>query len=184
MAELITLAQVVGVHGIKGWVKIRPFLEDLDILTSLARIQLVPGEKVRIGSTKTVKIDAVKQQGKGVIAHVEGIDDRSAAEEVRGFLFQTEQDNLPPAELDEIYWRDLVGMQVFCCEPDSDDKGVVVLGQVDYLLDTGANDVLVVKATDDSVDDRERLIPWLVDSVVTKIDTESRSVWVSWYVDA
>jgi 16S rRNA processing protein RimM len=59
-----------------------------------------------------------------------------------------------------------------------------VLGQVDYLLDTGANDVLVVKATDDSVDDRERLIPWLVDSVVTKIDTESRSVWVSWYVDA
>ena len=75
-------------------------------------------------------------------------------------------------------------MRVFCCEPDSDDKGVVVLGQVDYLLDTGANDVLVVKATDDSVDDRERLIPWLVDSVVTKIDTESRSVWVSWYVDA
>jgi 16S rRNA processing protein RimM len=131
-----------------------------------------------------VKIDAVKQQGKGVIAHVEGIDDRSAAEEVRGFLLQTEQHNLPPAEVDEIYWRDLVGMRVFCCEPDSDDKGVVVLGQVDYLLDTGANDVLVVKATDDSVDDRERLIPWLIGSVVTKIDTESRSVWVSWYVDA
>ena len=60
----------------------------------------------------------------------------------------------------------------------------VLLGKIDYLLDTGANDVMVIKATEASIDDRERLIPWVVDSVVSRIDTETGEVWVTWYVDA
>ena len=59
----------------------------------------------------------------------------------------------------------------------------MLLGTIDYLLDTGANDVMVIKATEASIDDRERLIPWLVDSVVTRVDTEAGEVWVTWYVD-
>jgi 16S rRNA processing protein RimM len=42
---------------------------------------------------------------------------------------------------------------------------------------------MVIKATEASIDDRERLIPWLVDSVVTRVDTEAGEVWVTWYVD-
>ena len=58
-----------------------------------------------------------------------------------------------------------------------------MLGTIDYLLDTGANDVMVIKATEPSIDDRERLIPWVVDSVVTRVDTVAGEVWVTWYVD-
>jgi 16S rRNA processing protein RimM len=59
----------------------------------------------------------------------------------------------------------------------------VLLGTVDHLIETGANDVLVVKATPDSVDDQERLIPYLVDDVVTRVDLEAGVIEVDWFLD-
>ena len=188
MAELLTLAEVVGAHGVRGWIKIRSYLEDPKILTSLGPLQLGPGERKRTkpsaGGTKAVEIDAVRRQGKGIIAHIVGVDDRSEAEALRGLSLKAAAESLPEARTDEIYWRDLVGMDVLCRDPKAGSEDPVLLGKIDYLLDTGANDVMVIKATDASIDDRERLIPWVVDSVVSRIDTETGEVWVTWYVDA
>ena len=57
------------------------------------------------------------------------------------------------------------------------------LGRVDHLIETGANDVLVVRATEDSIDDRERLIPWLEDDVILNVDIESKRISVRWHPD-
>ena len=188
MAELLTLADVVGAHGVRGWIKIRPYLEDPQILTSLGPLQLGPGERKRTKpstvSTKAVEIDAVRRQGKGIIAHIVGVDDRTEAEALRGLSLKAAADTLPEARTDEIYWRDLVGMDVLCRDPEAGSEDPVLLGKIDYLLDTGANDVMVIKATESSIDDRERLIPWVVESVVSRIDTDTGEVWVTWYVDA
>jgi 16S rRNA processing protein RimM len=54
---------------------------------------------------------------------------------------------------------------------------------VDYLIETGGNDVLVVKPSDDSIDDRERLIPYLPDDVVTRVDLEQGVIEVDWFLD-
>lgn len=187
MAELLTLADIVGAHGVRGWIKIRPYLEDPKILTSLGPLQLGLGERARTkpgtGSTKAVEIDSVRRQGKGIIAHIVGVDDRSEAEALRGLSIKAAVESLPEARIDEIYWRDLVGMFVLCRDPDAGSEDPVLLGTIDYLLDTGANDVMVIKATEASIDDRERLIPWVIDSVVTRVDTEAGEVWVTWYVD-
>ena len=51
------------------------------------------------------------------------------------------------------------------------------------MLETGANDVMVVKATQESIDDRERLIPYLSDSVVLKVDIGKRVIRVDWDAD-
>ena len=56
-------------------------------------------------------------------------------------------------------------------------------GRVSHLLETGANDVLVVAADSDSIDDRERLIPYLRDSVVSEIDLEDETIRVNWEAD-
>jgi 16S rRNA processing protein RimM len=59
----------------------------------------------------------------------------------------------------------------------------VILGRVDHLLETGANDVLVVKPTSDSIDDRQRLIPWLEGDVVRDVNLQGRCISVKWHID-
>ena len=71
-------------------------------------------------------------------------------------------------------------LQVWCEEGESR----LLLGTVQRLLETGANDVLVVTPSDGSIDDRERLIPWLPDEVIKQVDLQERTIAISWFIDA
>ena len=73
-----------------------------------------------------------------------------------------------------------MGLQVWCTEGERE----VLLGTVKQLLETGSNDVLVVKPTADSVDDSEHLIPWLPDDVVVGVDLIAGVIKVNWFIDA
>jgi 16S rRNA processing protein RimM len=77
---------------------------------------------------------------------------------------------LPEIDKDEYYWADLVGLQVF--NSDGSDLGII-----DHILETGANDVLVVKG------DRERLIPFLQQQTVLEIDCDKGIMTVDWDAD-
>ena len=86
---------------------------------------------------------------------------------------------MPKAGLDEYYWADLVGLTVL----GVNDAGEPVnLGQIAELFETGANDVMVVRATADSIDADERMIPWHAD-VVQDIDLDARQMRVNWGAD-
>ena len=108
-----------------------------------------------------------------------GVDDRTLAESYKGLEVAVSGDCLPQLEDGDYYWSQLQGLQVWC--QAGDDR--VLLGSVDYLIETGANDVLVVKATQDSIDDRERLIPYLPDNTVTRVDLEEAVIEVDWFLD-
>ena len=87
---------------------------------------------------------------------------------------------MPPLSGDDFYWHELEGLKVFT----RDDNGAeVLLGVVDHMLETGANDVLVVKKCAGSVDQEERLIPWLLERVVLEVDIAAGSIQVDWPVD-
>lgn len=180
MTEQLVLADIVGVYGIKGWVKLKAYLEDLTILTRSDALILTPSAEARNAPSRAVKVVAVKTQGKGLVAALAGVESRNDAERLRGWSITGPATCLPTVDDGDYYWRDLIGLQVFCRDGNNDVK----LGEIDYLLDTGSNDVMVVKATDDSVDDRERLIPWLVDTVVTQVNLDERRVMVDWFLDA
>ena len=175
-SHLISIATIVGVYGIKGWVKVRINLEDPASLTSLSPKQLTDprGKRVRLVDIKTVR-----SQGKGFIAKLAGVDDRNAAEVLRGHSIEIPESSLPGLNDGEFYWRDLVGCRVEL----SVDNENLSLGCVDHLIETGANDVLVVRPTEDSIDDRERLIPWLEDDVIVAVDIESQRICVRWHPD-
>ena len=86
---------------------------------------------------------------------------------------------LPALPEGDFYWRDLQGLQVWC--QNGDDR--LLLGTVAYLIETGANDVLVVKACEGSIDTRERLIPYLPGDSVIRVDLEEALIEVDWFVD-
>ena len=99
---------------------------------------------------------------------------------VKGREIQVAAAHFPAAGDDEVYWRDLVGLEVWCTEGGSRS----LLGKVKTLFETGANDVLVVAPCEGSIDDHEHLVPWIPDEVVKDIALTERRIEVDWYVDA
>ena len=120
---------------------------------------------------KEVKLVDGRRQGKQIISAIDGITDRDAAAALSGWEILIDKSQLPDAEEGEYYWADMVGLKV------ETDQGVA-LGVVDHLLETGANDVLVVM---DGT--RERLIPFLQQQTVLKIDLENNLMVVDWDPD-
>ena len=173
----IAAAKIVGVYGIKGWVKLKVNLENPASLTSLNPQFLTDS---RQQSRRPVRVLNVRAQGKGYIASLEGVDDRSAAELLRGYDIMVPKSALPDLEEGEFYWDDLVG----CTVRTSDGEGNLIdLGTVNYLLETGANDVLVVRASETSIDDRERLVPYIEENMILKVDLAEAVIDVKWHPD-
>ena len=113
------------------------------------------------------------------MAHIAGVDDRTLAESYKGLEVCIPESALPALPEGEYYWRDLQGLQVWCQEGERR----VLLGVVDYLIETGANDVLVVAACEGSLDERERLIPYLPGNSVTRVDLEEGVIELDWFID-
>ncbi|NCF18722.1 MAG: ribosome maturation factor RimM [Haliea sp.] len=171
---LLTVGKITGCYGIKGWVKIHSFTEPGENFLTFGQWMIR-----RRGVLEPIEFDDGKRHGKGLVAHIAGVDDRTLAEAYTGLEVVARADSLPPLDEGDYYWHQLQGLQVWCREGD----GRVLLGTVDYLIETGANDVLVVKASAESIDDRERLIPYLPGDVVTRVDLEQAEIEVDWFPD-
>ncbi len=170
----LTVGKITGCYGIKGWVKVHSYTDPQENFLHYGGWVL----RRREGS-EPVEFDAGKRQGKGLVAHIRGVDDRTLAESYRGLEVAVPGDRLPALEEGDFYWHQLEGLEVWC----GTEAGQVLLGEVDYLIDTGANDVLVVKASAASIDDQERLIPYLPGDVVTGVDLAAGRLEVDWFVD-
>jgi len=161
----LNLGKISGVFGIKGWLKIYANTDDKKDILSYQPWYIERNKKLL-----PVKLIAGKPHGKTIIAQFEGIDDRNEAETWVGCEIYIPADQLPKLGKDEYYWTELIGLEVF-----TNDGGS--LGVVDHLLETGANDVLVLKG------DRERLIPYVMGQVIKSIDLDKRQMNVDWDAD-
>ena len=168
----VVIGKITTVYGVKGWVKVHSFTEPMENFLSYTSCW-VGSEQ----SWKPIEFDAGRSHGKGLVAHIAGVDDRELARSYTGSLVAVEIDQLPPLEDDEeYYWYQLEGLKVFT----ETEAGTQLLGKVSHLMETGANDVLVVRKCAGSIDRRERLIPYLPEQVVTSIDLESGEMLVDW----
>jgi len=177
--ELLAVGRITGCYGVKGWVKIHSYTEPQENFLRFGHWMLQRREAV-----EPVEFDQGRVQGKGLVAHIAGVDDRTLAEAYRGLEVLVRADSLPTLEQGDYYWRQLQGLEVWCRDQGSaGNVAPVLLGTVDYLIETGANDVLVVKPSAGSVDDRERLIPYLPGQVVTTVDLERGVLEVDWFLE-
>lgn len=170
---LLVVGRICGCYGIRGWVKVRAYTEPQENFLKLGGWMLQRG-----GGFEPIEFDAGRPHGKGLVAHIAGVDDRTAAESFRGLEVAVAADSLPPLVEGDYYWRQLLGLKVWCRE----GAERVLLGQVDHLIETGANDVLVVAPCPGSVDSDERLIPYLPGDVVALVDLEEGLLEVDWFV--
>lgn len=162
-SEKVILGKVSGVFGVRGWVKVHAYTEPRVAILEFAPWFLQQGEGWR-----AVRLRDGRPHGKGVVASLEGIADRDSAAALVGAEIAIERGQLPPPNPGEYYWTDLIGLRVI-------GPGGVELGVVDHLLETGANDVLVVRAAEG-----ERLIPFVLGPIVEAVDLAAGIIRVDW----
>jgi 16S rRNA processing protein RimM len=163
--DMIALGKIVGVFGVKGWVKVFSHTEQRDgILAYKQWLLRVSGE------WKPFKVIAGQGQGKGVVAQLDGIIGREQAQTLVGCEIAILREQLQPLRDGEYYWADLKGMDVVT-------TGGFVFGKVDSLFETGSNDVMVVRG------EKERLVPWIKDDVIKSVSLEERRILVEWDPD-
>ena len=145
--------------------KVLSFTEPRENILEYAPWQLCLGDE-------TIECDVAegRAHGKGLIAKLDGVDDRDIAARYVGAEIRVDRGRFGRESADEYYWVDLEGMRVDTVDGQS-------LGTVASLFATGANDVLVVEG------ERRRLIPFVVDDVVKRVDRDARTIVVDWDPD-
>jgi 16S rRNA processing protein RimM len=149
MEKRIALAAVAGAHGVKGDLRLKLFNDDVESLSRYKNIYVGGVERCLL---------SVHQGGNAVVARIEGVSDRSAAEALRGALIEIDRSALPPLEEGEYYHADVIGL------PAVDRAGKPV-GTVVAVENYGAGDLLEIEAPDG----RRSLIPFR-DGIADLID--------------
>ncbi|OQX38193.1 MAG: ribosome maturation factor RimM [Oceanospirillales bacterium LUC14_002_19_P2] len=172
----VTMGRITSVYGVKGWVKVYSFADPMENILKYRQWLL----RYPDGRTQAVTIDGGRKHGKGIVAHVAGCDDRDRALQFAGTDILISRDELPELEAGDYYWHQLEGLTVLALTESGDE---VNLGKVDHLIETGSNDVLVLRAAKGSIDKRERMVPYLLDQVVQEINLEEGFMRVLWDPD-
>ncbi|MBM7059934.1 ribosome maturation factor RimM [Pseudomonas sp. UL073] len=168
--DLIVIGKIGSVHGVRGEVKVYSFTDPIDNLLDYPHWTLR-----RDGEVRTVELVRGRLQGKVLVAKLKGLDDREEARAFGGFEICIARALLPQLAEGEYYWYQLEGLKVI-------DPLGQLLGRIDHLLETGSNDVMVVKPCVGSLDDRERLLPY-TDQCVLQIDLAAGEMRVEWDAD-
>lgn len=161
--DYIVVGRISGIYGVRGWVKVFSHTQPRENILTYATWYLKKQGAWAAGDLETGRV-----HGKGVVAKLKGCDDRDAAAALMGCDIAIRRDQLPQAAPGEYYWADLEGLRVINLDG-------VALGVVDHLLETGANDVLVVREGG-----TERLIPFVQGLFVKSIDLETGEMIVDW----
>jgi 16S rRNA processing protein RimM len=163
--DMVTLGQISGVFGVKGWVKVFSHTEQRHGI-----LDYNPWFLQVAGEWKAYKLMSGQIQGKGIVVQLDGVAGCDQAQALVGCVVAVPREQLHPLRQDEYYWADLIGMTV-------ETTGGVPFGKVDSLFETGANDVLVVRG------DRERLVPWIMGDVVKSVSLAEKHMVVEWDPD-
>jgi len=172
--SFVELGQIVGVWGVKGWVKLHSYTRNRADIADYPNWWLQLERKS--DEAKPITVLSCREQGQGIVAQLEGVNDRDQAMALRGQRILVKQADMPKLPEGEYYWQELIGLGV-----SNEQKEI---GVVDSILETGANDVLVIKQIAAGNDEvlPEVLIPY-TPQAVKQIDIEQGTMFVDWDPD-
>ncbi|MDW7802887.1 ribosome maturation factor RimM [Providencia rettgeri] len=164
----IVLGKLGAAYGIRGWLKVFSSTEHAESI-----FDYQPWFIQRSGQWQHIEIEDWKHHNKDIIVKLGGVDDRDAAALLTNFEIVLNSTQLPELE-NEYYWKDLMGCQVVTLQGYG-------LGIVTDMMETGSNDVLVIKANlKDAFGIKERLVPFLDGQVIKKVDLDAKLIEVDW----
>ena len=163
VSDWVKVGRIAGVYGVRGWVKLFSYTQPREALLNYQPWFL--GAKHR-----EIQLVASRVQGKGLIGQLADINDRDAALALLNTEIYIRREQLPDTEPGRYYWSDLIGLQVQNVEG-------VDFGRVSSLMETGSNDVMIVQG------DCQRLVPFILDQVVQKVDIDAGLIQVDWDPD-
>lgn len=167
----VELGKIVGVWGVRGWVKLHSYTRHREDISNYTTWWL---QSKQSDKPVSYKILNCRQQGQGIVAQIEGLNDREQAQALNGQIILVDKKDLPRLPNGQFYWQQLIGLTAKNLEGED-------MGQVESILETGANDVLVLERqlADAEQDTQEVLIPY-VDEVVKNVDLENGTMTVDW----
>jgi 16S rRNA processing protein RimM len=175
-ADAIEVGRIADAWGIKGWFKVLPHSASPEALFSSRRWYLQPSERgaKTFSGTVLLRVKEAKEHSDSVVASAHDVDDRTAAEALKGARVFVARSSFPTPAEDEYYWVDLIGLQVV-------NREGVALGEVKELLSTGAQTVLVLEYLEEGKT-LERMIPF-VSAYVDAVDLPGKRITVDWQPD-
>lgn len=168
-SETVILGKIGAPYGIKGWLKLTPYTDDPEGIFSYESLLIQLN-----GQWQQQSVASWRRHNNGIVFKMDAVDDRDTAQRFTNAEIGVAAEDLPDLADDEFYWRELIGLEV------TNESGYQ-MGQVSDLLETGSNDVLVVKAKpNDAFGKHERLIPFITEQVVKDIDRQAKIIVVDW----
>ena len=186
--DCVLLGKLVGVWGVKGWLKVFSYTRPRNNIGQYKQWLLVPAApkgRARKQSVAqnimatAVKVQKCKEQGQNIVARIADIDYRDQAEGLFGLEVYIEKSQLKPLKKGEFYWSDMIGCDVINTQDQT-------LGTVASIMETGANDVLVVQQSTSTEESQENLVEHLIpysDEIVLSVDADNKLIHVDWGVD-
>ncbi len=174
--DAVEVARIGEAWGVKGWIKLLPFSADPQALFSSKRwyVQASDRGPRAFDGTALLRVREAREHSGAVVAQVDGVDDRDAAQALRGARIFVQRSSFPSTSEDEYYWVDLIGLEVVNRQGES-------LGQVKELLQTAAQVVLVLRyGSGDAW--LERMIPFVA-AHVDAVDLDGKRITVDWQAD-
>ena len=173
--DAVEVGRVLGAWGVKGGIKVKAFAADPQALFSTKRWYLRPPESPRplaasVAMPALLRVVQAREQGDAVVATVQELNDRDAAEALKGARVFVPRTSFPTPGEGEYYWVDLIGMTVAT-------RGGAAAGTVVGLIATGPHCVLRIQPGDSAAD--EVLIPF-VGAYVDGVDQTGRRITVDW----
>ena len=164
----IYLGKITGVHGIKGWLKIQSLSSPPENILNYP-LWIVNNQE----QEDFYSVEQGRKHSNKIIVKLEKIDDRTKAESLINSKIKIRRSELPKLSNESHYWSDLEGLSVL----NSEEK---LIGIVDSLIETGANDVMVVNTTKD----KRILIPFVMHEIIKEVSIELNYVKVDWQIDS
>lgn len=161
---LVHFGRIAGLFGVQGWVKVFSYARPREAIVDYSPWFVKTAEGWR-----EMVVEDGRAQGKGVVAKLVGVDDRDQASKLIGADIEIKFSQLPPPSKGEYYWAQLVGLEVINLAGQN-------FGKVDHLVETGANDVLVVR------NGKERWLP-VTPNVIREVNLEAGVIRVDWDAD-
>ena len=156
-------------YGIRGWLRVYSSTEYAESIFDYQPWFL----KIK-GQWQPTELESWKHHNHELIAKLKNVNDRETAQSLANIEIGVDLSVFPQLEEGDYYWHDLIGCNVVNLEG-------YVMGTVTEMMETGSNDVLVVRANSkDAFGKQERLIPFLYEQVVKRVDLATKVIEVDW----